>query len=132
MPHIDKIAWIHLRDRRVLTARSHGKDVFYLPGGKRESGESDEQCLIREIREELNLALLPGSLRRLAHFEAQAHGRPPGTLLRMTCYAAAHEGEPEASSEIAELDWLGYADKQRISPICQLAFDWLHARGELA
>src|SRR6266567_1982830 len=39
---IDTVAWVHLEDRRILCARPRGKDVFYVPGGKREGSESDE------------------------------------------------------------------------------------------
>jgi len=35
----------------VLSTRSKGKDTYYLPGGKRESGESDLDTLEREIDE---------------------------------------------------------------------------------
>jgi len=31
---IDKIAWLHLVDGRILSTRSRGKEVYYLPGGK--------------------------------------------------------------------------------------------------
>ena len=53
MTLIDKIAWIRLADGKILSTRSRGKDVYYLPGGKREAGETDVQTLVREIREEL-------------------------------------------------------------------------------
>lgn len=46
---IDKVAWLHLEDARILSTRSRGKDAYYLPGGKREPGESGEQCLRREF-----------------------------------------------------------------------------------
>ena len=61
MPSIDKIAWIRLEDGKILSTRSHGKEVFYIPGGKREPGETDVQALVREIREELDVAIAPGS-----------------------------------------------------------------------
>ena len=53
MTLIDKIAWIELADGKILSTRSRGKDVYYLPGGKREPGESDIDALVRELREEL-------------------------------------------------------------------------------
>ena len=75
IPVIDKLAWIHIEDGRVLGARSRGKDVYFIPGGKREAGESDEEALVREVREELSVTLDASSLRPLGVFEAQAHGQ---------------------------------------------------------
>jgi len=130
-PAIDKVAWIHLVDGRILSTRSRGKDKYYLPGGKREPGESDEQCLRREIREELSVSLTAGSLRRVGIFEAQAHGHPAGTNVRLSCYAAEYEGNLAASAEIAEFVWLTHADRERCAPVDQIIFDWLRGRGEL-
>lgn len=48
---IDKIALIYIKDRKVLSSRSKGKDTYYLPGGKREGDETDQETLIREIIE---------------------------------------------------------------------------------
>lgn len=86
---IDKLAWIYLQEGRILSTRSKGKDVRYIPGGKREAGESDTEALCREIREELHVKLLPGSLEVYGIFEAQAHGHAEGVVVRMTCYTAA-------------------------------------------
>ncbi|MFI9597344.1 hypothetical protein [Nonomuraea sp. NPDC052265] len=38
---IDKIAWIHLDNGKILSTRSRGKNAYYIPGGKREPGETD-------------------------------------------------------------------------------------------
>lgn len=59
---IDKLAWLHLVERKLLVVRSHPRQLFYLPGGKHDPGESDQQALIREIREELSIELKPGSV----------------------------------------------------------------------
>ncbi len=56
---IDKLAWLTFKDQQLLCARSHGKHIYYIPGGKREAGESDEAALMREIEEELAVALKP-------------------------------------------------------------------------
>src|SRR4051812_42213179 len=101
-PEIDKLAWLHVRDRRILAARSRGKDAYYLPGGKREPGESDEEALIREIREELAVDLVPETLALAGTFKAQADGKPEGTIVRMTCYRAEFQGEIRASAEVEE------------------------------
>jgi 8-oxo-dGTP pyrophosphatase MutT (NUDIX family) len=128
---IDKVAWVHVVDRRVLMTRSRGKDTYYLPGGKREPGESDEACLRREVREELSVELRPETLRKLGVWEAQAHGKPEGVKIVMPCYEAGYAGELRASAEIEEFVWLTHADRERTGPVGQLVFDWLHARGAL-
>lgn len=131
MSFIDKVAWVHVENGRVLSTRSRGKDTYYLPGGKRETGESDEACLTREIGEELAVALKPGTLRKLGVFEAQAHGKAAGLPIRMACYDADYAGELRASAEIEEFVWLTYADRERCAPVDKIIFDWLRERGEL-
>jgi 8-oxo-dGTP pyrophosphatase MutT (NUDIX family) len=131
MTVIDKVAWIRLEGGRILSTRSRGKDTYYLPGGKREPGESDEQCLRREIAEELAVNLKAATFRLVGVFEAQAHGHSQGTSIRMPCYAADYEGTLAASAEIAEYAWLTYADRERSAPVDRIIFDWLHERGEL-
>jgi 8-oxo-dGTP diphosphatase len=128
---IDKVAWLHLEGRCILSTRSRGKDTYYIPGGKREPGETDEQCLCREIKEELSVSLTPGSLQSLGVFTAQAHGNPPGTLIQMACYAADYTGTLAPSAEIEEFAWLTYSDRDRVAPVDQIIFDRLHDRGEL-
>ncbi|WP_086846181.1 NUDIX hydrolase [Amycolatopsis kentuckyensis] len=128
---IDKIAWIHVVDGRVLAARSRGKDKFYLPGGKREPGETDAETLVREIREELGVAIEADSITPAGTFVGQAHGHPEGTVVRTTAYSAEYRGTPRASAEIEEIAWLGYADRARVSLVAQLIFDHLHDAGQL-
>jgi 8-oxo-dGTP diphosphatase len=131
MQTIDKLAWLYVQDGRILCARSRGQEAFYMPGGKREAGETDHAALQREIREELSVDLVPGSLSLAGVFEAQAHGRPAGTAVRTTCYFGDYAGTLKAASEIAELAWLAYADRAKTSEVGYLIFDWLKARGKL-
>ena len=126
MTIIDKIAWIRLEDGAILSSRSRGKDVYYLPGGKREPGESDVDTLVREIREELSVAIVPDTIEHVGTFQAQAHGHPEGTTVRMTCYTAAYRGVLRPSSEIEEIVWLNHADRHRVSSVDQIIFDHLH------
>ena len=132
MTLIDKLAWLHLHDGRILSTRSRGKDRYYLPGGKREPGETDAQALVREIREELTVDLDPDSLAPMGTFTAPAHGHPAGVLVRMICYAARYTGQLRAAAEIEEIAWLTYRHRPRVSAVDQLIFDQLREQGQLA
>ncbi|WP_409490611.1 NUDIX hydrolase [Amycolatopsis sp. cmx-11-12] len=128
---IDKIAWLLLRNGRILSTRSRGKSAFYLPGGKRDAGETDAETLIREIREELTVEIAPASITPAGVFEAQADGHASGIVVRMTCYTAEFAGTLAASSEIDEVAWLGYADRDRVSAVDKIIFDHLRETGLL-
>ena len=126
---IDNVALLHVQDRRVLVARSRGKDRWYLPGGKREPGETDEQTLRREIREELGVDVLPGTLHHVGTYEGVAHGQQLGTRVRMACYGARWSGQLRASGEIEQLDYLAFDDLAQAAPLVQLIFQDLRAKG---
>jgi 8-oxo-dGTP diphosphatase len=128
---IDKVAWIRIEDVRILSTRSRGKDVWYLPGGKREAGESDLDTLSREIAEELDVSIVAETAVHLGTFAAQAHGHPDGTMVRMTCYTADYRGVLRPAHEIEEMAWLGYADRHRVSPVDQLIFAHLQETAAL-
>lgn len=130
MTAIDKIAWIRVEGGKVLSTRSRGKDVYYLPGGKREPGETDVEVLVREIREELDVVMSPVSAEHVGTF--QAHGHAAGVEVRMSCYTADYQGTLTPSSEIEEVIWLTYADRDRVSPVGQVIFDYLRQDGQLA
>ncbi|KAL3804334.1 hypothetical protein HJC23_011262 [Cyclotella cryptica] len=117
--YIDKLALICINsNRKQLVARSVGKSVYFTPGGKREKGETDEEALRRECMEELsvNLSTLTNtaaSIEPYGNFEAHAYGKPPGTIVRMTCFRVTpREAELElehlvkASAEVEELKWI--------------------------
>jgi 8-oxo-dGTP diphosphatase len=128
MQLIDKLAWILINDRSILSTRSYGKDKYYIPGGKRELGETDVQALCREIKEELSVELNIETLQFLGEFQAQAHGHPVGTIVKMTCYMAEYIGDLKPDSEIEEIKWLNHGDKDKIAEVDKLIFDFLKER----
>ncbi|MDO3412300.1 NUDIX domain-containing protein [Saccharibacillus sp. CPCC 101409] len=123
---IDKVAWILVRNGKVLGARSRGKDTYYFPGGKREPGESDIQTLAREIEEELTVRVKPETAELFGAFEAHADGKAEGVSVRMTCYTAEYEGELSPAAEIEELAWLDESDLHRVSAVSRLVFDRIY------
>ena len=131
MKVIDKLAWIELQNQSILSTKSYGKDKFYIPGGKREVGETDEQALLREIEEELSVKLEAETLHYIGTFEAQAHGHPEGVMVKMTCYGGKYVGDLKASAEIEEIQWLKYSDQDKIAEVDKLIFDYLREKGLL-
>ncbi|MFR9752409.1 NUDIX hydrolase [Nocardia sp. 004] len=123
-------ALAHIRDRRLLQTRSIGKDVFYMAGGKIDPGETPEDALHREVREELDVGVV--SLGELGVFQAVAYGHSPDTRLHMTCFTAELDGEPRPAGEIAELRYFTvseYAAMDHIAPGSMLVFRRLHELG---
>ncbi|PIT93299.1 MAG: DNA mismatch repair protein MutT [Candidatus Harrisonbacteria bacterium CG10_big_fil_rev_8_21_14_0_10_38_8] len=126
--YIDKLAFIEIRDRKVLETCSYGKDKWYIPGGKRDGNESDHEALISEVKEELLVDLIPETIQYYGTFEAQAHGKSEGTIVRMTCYTAKYKGELKPSAEVEKMDWFDYSRRGDTSPVDQLIFDDLKER----
>lgn len=131
MTVIDKVAFLYLQDGRILSTRSKGKDKYYIPGGKREAGENDIETLVREVKEELSVDIIESSAKLYGVFEAQAHGKAEGVIVKMTCYTAEFTGELKADSEIAEIVWLTTADIEAVSPVDKLIFADLKQKGLL-
>lgn len=120
---LTSVAWLFVRDGRVLGVRTRGRDRFYLPGGKPEPGEDHQRALMREVREELGLQLR--DVRPAFTMTAPAHGLPVATRLTMHCFHAAADGEPRPAAEIDELAWLAIAGDVRAAPAVRAALDHL-------
>lgn len=94
-PRLEVAAGIILRGGYVLIARrldeAHLGGLWEFPGGQLEPGETLEECLAREIREELNLTVRVG---RHALTVDQAY--PERDVRLHFYYCTPVEGTPEA------------------------------------
>lgn len=84
------------RDGRVLVGQRRRADrhpfKWEFPGGKVEAGESPQQALVRELREELQIQANIGS--ELARYE---HNYPSGSRVHLLFFAVPEfAGEPTA------------------------------------
>ncbi|WP_039988663.1 NUDIX hydrolase [Vibrio owensii] len=101
-----KSAGIIIKDGALLVLRSKGKDTFYAPGGKLDSGETPEQALCRELQEEVSIAVKEDALTLFGCFEAPAHDKDGITLVMDVFFVNDYSGEVVASNEIEECQWV--------------------------
>ncbi|EAS65593.1 NUDIX domain-containing protein [Photobacterium angustum] len=125
---IDKLAWVLIQDGKFLVVRSQGKALFYLPGGKREAGESDIEALTREIKEELSVDLIPNSIKYMETFTAQADGKAEGISVKLTCYFAGYSGVLIPASEIEEQRFIDSDDESLCSTAALVVLKWLEEK----
>jgi 8-oxo-dGTP pyrophosphatase MutT (NUDIX family) len=129
MKLIDKLGLIYIKDKKLLAVRAKGKDAYYIPGGKREGAETDEQALLREIKEEISVDLIVDTLRLINTFEAQAHGKEENIIVKITAYSGEFTGELKPDSEIEEINWLTYKDKETATPVMKLVLEYFKKEG---
>jgi 8-oxo-dGTP diphosphatase len=117
MRKIVKYALVIICGGKFLINRKRGTRLFLLPGGKPEHGESAEECLAREIREEHNVGVDMGSISFMGEFEDMA-ANEPDTIIHIKLYSGNIVGEPRPGHEIEEQRWFGKDDDPKIlSPI---------------
>ena len=110
MIEIDVAAGVILRGSYILIARrladAHLGGLWEFPGGTLEPGETLEECLVREIREELNLTVRVGLKLRTVEEEYPAEAGREARRIRLHFYLCTPEsGTPEAL-ECQEFRWV--------------------------
>ncbi len=96
-------AIIRKGDKIFATERGYGpwKDWWEFPGGKMEAGESPEEALVREIREELSADIA------IDRFLSTIEWDYPEFHLTMHCFLCLLKGEALHLNEHEAARWLG-------------------------
>ena len=129
MKTINVVAAIIIKNNKVFaTQRGYGdfKDGWEFPGGKVEEGETPQEALTREIREELAADIWVGELFDTVEYDY------PEFHLSMKCYICELVSEEMELKEHEAARWLGRgeldtvdwlpADKGLIEGLKQLAY----------
>ena len=102
---VEVAAGLVFREGKLLITRRHADahlgGLWEFPGGKRETDETFEQCLARELREELGIEV---DIRQL--IENVTHAYPDKTVHLKFFRCEWKEHEPRALG-CAEVKWIG-------------------------
>ncbi len=119
MKHIEVVAAIIRKgDKIFATQRGYGewKDWWEFPGGKMEVGETPEEALVREIREELSAEINVGELLTTVEYDYPAFHLTMHCFLCTLVGEALHLNEHEAArwltmNELDSVQWLPADEK---------------------
>jgi len=128
---IKKVALAVFKNKKVIMVRSvNQKEVFYSLGGKIKEGESEIDCLKREVWEEVGCKIDEQSLKFLTELKDVAHGKDR-SILHMRIYKGKLVGDPKPSSEVVEVRFFDSSvDKKHLSTFAQRTlFPWLKMHG---
>ena len=117
-----RIQGLIIQDHKILLIRGYerntGISFWVIPGGGPEPGETEEECVIREIMEETSLIVRVGKLL----IEQEAY--PDGMYKRLKSYLCTPVGgypkpgsepEDEVNFEIAAVRWFDLRDETKWS-----------------
>ena len=94
METIDVSAGLIFRNGKLLITQRHADShlggLWEFPGGKIEPGETFEQCLARELREEVGVEVVVGQF-----FESVRHAYPERTVHLKFFVCQLGRGEPQ-------------------------------------
>lgn len=116
MKTIEVVAAVIVRDGRIFaTQRGYGdfKDFWEFPGGKIEKGESPEDALVREIKEELEADITVDSFLRTVEYDY------PKFHLILHCYLCSLKNDTLHLLEHESARWLSREELDSV--------DWLPA-----
>jgi 8-oxo-dGTP pyrophosphatase MutT (NUDIX family) len=110
---IIKPAAIVLKDRKLLVVRTVGRSHYFALGGKLEKGETEIECLRREVQEEVGCGIT--NLQYYATFAGPSTDKPKFVV--MLCYRVELDREPRPCSEIESILWANTASKELIGSL---------------
>ncbi len=103
MDKIHKAGAIIIQDKKMMLVKPYKKDTYLTPGGKYEKGENAEQCLRRELMEELRVEVKSFKHYKDYYFDT---GLYADRHLLLELYLVEVEGQATPSNEIEVINWI--------------------------
>lgn len=107
MNSVTRVAGIIIEDGKMLMLLGKNHKELWTPGGKIEAGETDEECLKRELKEELGVNLL--SCKFFKEYSNPSFYHPERLTIERV-YIAKIEGEIKPDEEIESFVWFTKED----------------------
>lgn len=111
--------------QQLLLVRKHNTRFFMQVGGKLEPDEAPEQCILREIAEEIGCQAK--IVQAVGRFETSA-ANESDHLLVSHVFQVELDSAPQIAAEIAELKWIDLDDQ--ITPLApltrEIVLPWVH------
>lgn len=102
---------------KMLLVKARDNKLFYLAGGKIELNELPEEALTRELAEELDIQILPETIKHITTINAPAY--PQNDTVELHCYTANWHGNMQIQAEISHLEYISLTDIELMAPAVQ-------------
>lgn len=99
-----------IRDKKLLLVSGNGSEIYWSPGGRIEKGETPEQCLTRELDEEIGVKVKSARLYMHQTAEPRMFNNKQLPEIDNYYYLVETEGEIKPSNEIDSYLWIGKND----------------------
>ena len=83
---IKTAALVCVKENKILLVRVRDNTIWYFPGGKIDAGESADEAVLREVKEELNIILQKQDINYLGETVTDNHDRTDTVSIQ--CFAA--------------------------------------------
>ncbi|MEK7586101.1 MAG: NUDIX domain-containing protein [Patescibacteria group bacterium] len=103
-----RIGGIIIQDGKLLMLLGKGYKELWTPGGKIDEGESDEECLRRELQEELGVSLVEAKF--FKEYIGPSFYNPDKHITKQRIYIIKIEGTITPAMEIESYIWFTKKD----------------------